>query len=104
MSESGCSVVRESVHTFRLGDIRGGCDIAGGIVEDISGHLKSRKDLLHVHGWESNGLPEVTAIFAGYAIVLVPFLLNHRVVLDRKGVPHHLVPPLSVFLHTGTRD
>ena len=55
--------------------------------------MNPEKDLLDIEEGEGDGLPEVVAVLAGDLEVLVPLLLNQRVVLDRHSVPH------VVFLH-----
>lgn len=52
--------------------------------------------LLDIERREGDCLPEVASVLAGDPEVLVPFLLNDRVVLDRQSVPHHLVATLQV--------
>ncbi len=45
---------------------------------------------LDVEKGERDGLPEVQSVLAGHLEVLVPLLLDQRVVLDRHRVPHEV--------------
>lgn len=45
---------------------------------------------LNVQKREGDRLPEVVAVLASDLEVLVPFLLDHRVVLHRHRVPHEV--------------
>ena len=44
--------------------------------------------LLDIEEGEGDSLPDVHAVLAGDLEVLVPLLLDQRVVLDRHRVPH----------------
>jgi hypothetical protein len=50
-------------------------------------------DLLYIEKRECHSLPEVIAVFASYFKMLIPFLLDHRVVLNRDCVPHEVFLP-----------
>ena len=50
--------------------------------------MKKNQRLLDIQEGEGDSLPEVVAVLAGHLEVLVPLLLDQRVVLDRHRVPH----------------
>ena len=52
-------------------------------------------NLLNVKGRKRDRFPEVASIFARHSKVLVPFLFDDRVVLNRQSVPHNLIAALQ---------